>query len=130
MVRRVLEKVNLLFPAVEAVNRVRTRAAVKMPALKNDLTKVQLTDAIRGEKRVELAFEGHRYWDARRWMTASKVIGGAVRGVNIRQITGGGFTYTPFVLETRTWLDKNYYYPIPQGEVIKSGGVVVQNPGW
>ena len=52
------------------VVRLRTRATVTMPALPAGLTQEQMRERIRHERQVELAFEGHRIWDVRRWMTA------------------------------------------------------------
>lgn len=113
-----------------ALNSVRTRAAVGLKAIAVGTTQAKLRDLIRRERRVELAFEGHRYWDVRRWKIADQTIGGALTGVNIVKDANSTFTYTPFTLENRVWNDKMYYYPIPQAEIIKSNGVVVQNKGW
>jgi len=113
-----------------ALNSVRTRAAVKLKAIATGVTQAELRDLIRRERRVELAFEGHRYWDVRRWKIADQTIGGALTGVNIVKDANSTVTYTPFTLENRVWNDKMYYYPIPQAEIIKSNGVVVQNKGW
>lgn len=121
---------SLSVTALQAVNSVRTRAAVGMPGIATGVNQTELRSRIRNERRVELAFEGHRYWDARRWLIGDKAIGGNITGVNIVKNENGSFTYTPVVIETRYWSDRLYYYPIPQSEVNKSGGVIVQNPGW
>lgn len=116
--------------ALAAVNAVRTRAAVKLTAIANSVNQQQLKEKIRRERRVELAFEGHRYWDVRRWMIANETIGGPIRGVDITKNANGTFTYAPGTVETRVWNDRLYFYPVPQGEVNKSSGVIVQNAGW
>lgn len=113
-----------------ALNSVRTRAAVAAKAIAVGVTQQKLRDLIRRERRVELAFEGHRFWDVRRWMIANTAIGGPLTGVDITKNTNGTFTYTPYVVENRVWNDKLYYYPIPQAEISKSNGVIVQNKGW
>ena len=59
--------------AREAVNKVRER--VGMPALPEGLTKDQFEIRYRNERRVELAFEGHRYFDVRRWKILSETDG-------------------------------------------------------
>ncbi len=79
-----------------------------------------LRSRIRNERRVELAFEGHRYWDVRRWMIAGQAIGGTITGVNITRNADGSFTYQPATVETRVWNDKLYFYPIPQSEITVS----------
>ncbi len=50
-----------------AVELVRKRAGLQPYQLAAGLTKDQMREAIRAERRVELAFEGHRFWDVRRW---------------------------------------------------------------
>ncbi len=112
-----------------AVNSVRTRAAVKLTAIPV-VSQAKLKDLIIRERRVELAFEGHRYFDVKRWMIADQAIGGSLKGVNVTMNENGSFTYTPIVVENRVWNNKFYYYPIPQAEITKSGGVIVQNEGW
>jgi hypothetical protein len=114
-----------------ALNSVRTRAAVGLKAIAAVGTQATLKAQIRRERRVELAFEGHRYFDVRRWKIADQAIGGTLKGVDIIKNTNGTFTYNSNVsVETRTWDDKFYYYPVPLAELSKSGGVIVQNKGW
>ncbi len=112
-----------------ALNSLRTRTAIKLTAIPA-VTQEVLNAKIMRERRVELAFEGHRYFDVRRWMIADHAIGGSLTGVDIAKKTDGSFTYTPIVVENRVWNDKFYYYPVPQAEINKSGGIIVQNKGW
>lgn len=116
--------------ALQAVNAVRTRAAVGMPAIAATVTKAELRNRIRNERRVELAFEDHRYWDVRRWMIGSTTLGAPLLGVSITRQANGMFKYTPFEVEKRTFSDKMYLYPIPQSEIVKTNNSLVQNPGW
>ena len=120
----------LTVTARAALNSVRTRAAVGLSAIPAGYTKAEMNTAIRRERRVELAFEGHRFFDVRRWMIANTAIGGPLTGVDIVKNANGTFTYAPIVIENRIWNNKLYYYPIPQAEINKSGGVIVQNKGW
>ena len=110
------------------VDRVRTRSGVAMPPMPAGLSQVEVRDRIRNEKRVEFAFEDHRAWDARRWMIGPTALGGPVRGVEVTP-AGAGFTYAPVVIETRVFEPRMYLYPIPQGELNISQGLV-QNPLW
>jgi hypothetical protein len=57
--------------ARSAINMVRSRAGVNMPPLAPGLNKSQMQDAVRYERRVELAFEEHRFYDVRRWKIAN-----------------------------------------------------------
>jgi hypothetical protein len=120
----------LKISALQAINSVRTRAGIAMPALPVTLTQEALRTKIRNERRVELAFEDHRYWDVRRWKVAENSLGAMVRGVNVLKDANGVFTYTPFDLEKRVFDQKMYLYPIPQSEIVKGNGNMVQNPGW
>lgn len=106
--------------AIAIINQVRTRARTTATAdgsiipLGTLANRPSSTDAtqIKGwlmsERRVELGFESQRFNDLKRWGTAKSVL------------TGLG----------KNFQDKNYLYPIPQGEVDKSGGTITQNPDY
>lgn len=116
--------------AREAVNKVRER--VGMPALPEGLTKDQFEIRYRNERRVELAFEGHRYFDVRRWKILSET-DGFVTGMKITR-SGNGFSYERIKLPSRsTSAEKYLLYPIKQSEVSKMQkftGENWQNPNW
>lgn len=90
-------------------------------------------DAIRMERRIELATEGQRYFDTHRWMIAENAPGqggegGDFHGMNL---DGNETTFhqrTKF--QTRVFKRKNYFFPIPMSEMQKSKGKLIQNPGW
>lgn len=94
----------------------------------------QLIDLIRRERRIELAFEWHRYYDTRTWMIAETTDAGPMYGMNPTVIAGGA-TVTPdafwqrTVFETRVFEKKNYLYPFPQSEIDRNKKLV-QNFGW
>ncbi|MFD2570473.1 RagB/SusD family nutrient uptake outer membrane protein [Spirosoma soli] len=111
------------------VDRVRARAGVAMPPLPAGLSQAEMRERIRNERRVELAFEDHRGWDVRRWMQGPQYLGAPLMGVDITRNADGTFKYTPVVVENRVFEPKMYLYPIPQGEINVSKGIV-QNPGW
>lgn len=98
-----------------AVNEVRTRTGIAMPALPTGLTKAEMRERIRRERRIELAFEGHRFWDIRRWGIGKSVMREA-RGMRIASLGGGNFSYTPFLVESRVYEDAFDLFPIPQSE--------------
>lgn len=89
------------------------RARVNMPPFPAGLTKEQMRDRIRHERRVELAFEGLRHFDLMRWHIAGQVLN------NVKD------SIVPYHFE-----DKFYKWPLPQTEIDKSGGVLVQNPNY
>lgn len=105
-----------------ALNEV--RAAAKMPVI--DVTGDAFTESIRRERRVELAFEDHRFWDIRRWKIGAKTK--EIYRVNIT-LENGVPVYRKELLETRHWEEKMNLYPIPQSEYNKNRNLG-QNAGW
>lgn len=120
----------LKLTALQAINAVRTRTGVAMPAVAATVTRDELRERIRNERRVELAFEDHRFWDVRRWMIGENTLGATIRGVRVTRETNGSFKYVPYDLEKRIFFEKMYLYPIPQPEIVKTNGNIIQNPGW
>ena len=116
--------------ARQAVNMVRARPDVNMPALAGGLSQAQMRDAVRYERRVELAFEEHRYYDVRRWQIAPQVESKPAAGIIVTK-TGSALTYAPKVaLDGKTFQNKQYWLPIPRAEILSSGGKLEQNPGY
>jgi hypothetical protein len=117
--------------AREAVNAVRTRAG--MPSLPTGLSKEEFETRYRNERRVELAFEEHRFFDVRRWKILNET-DGFVTGMRITKNENGEYTYTRIKLATRpTNADRYLLYPVKQTEVSKMNaftGASWQNPGW
>lgn len=114
--------------AVKAVNLVRSRTGVVMPAIPITITKEELREKIRNERRVELAFEEHRFWDVRRWMIAPSTLGTPLRGIETTKISDTEFNYNPVIVEERVFEPKMYLYPIPQADLNATGWP--QNPNW
>lgn len=109
------------------LNKIRER--VSLPDVPSGLTQEQMRTLIHHERRVELAFEEHRFWDVRRWKVASSTLGAPVKGVKITQDDAGNFTYSPVQVEQRVFQPKMYWYPIPQSETLKLH-YWEQNKGW
>jgi len=76
---------------------------------------------IRNERRIELCFEGFRFFDLRRWKAD---LNEAARGIEITDDT-----FEPFDVESRNYRDYMYYGPIPYTEVLKFSELK-QNAGW
>ena len=114
------------------VNKTRGRSDVKMIPI-GDTDQDVLRKRIRNERRIELAFEDHRLWDARRWMIATDVLNADLTGVEIRKNENETFTYKKINVEKRVFSPKMYLYPIP-GSVILNEQVMAagwpQNPLW
>ncbi|MFV0586935.1 RagB/SusD family nutrient uptake outer membrane protein [Bacteroides reticulotermitis] len=111
--------------AASAVNAVRSRA--KMPGFPIGISNEAFWKKYTNERMVELAFEGHRFWDVRRWKEADKYF----KSIDQMKITKGSndtYTYTRKTV-SRQWDDKMYFFPIPQSEKAKNINLT-QNPGW
>ncbi len=89
------------------------RARVQMPAYPAGLSKEAMRLRIRHERRIELCFEGLRYFDLKRWRIAKEIMNNVKDGL------------LPYHFE-----DKLYRWPLPQTEIDKSGGVLIQNPDY
>lgn len=84
---------------------------------------------IQNERRVELSFEEHRFWDIRRWKIANTVVNGPIGGMQITQTAPNTFTYQPITVGNMVFNDNLYFMPIPYDEVLKNPSMT-QNPGW
>lgn len=98
---------------INAIQMVRGRADVNMPRIPSGLTKDAMTDRIRNERRVELAYEGQRYFDLMRWKLMGQIIPNIVDPNGIR----------------RVWDDKNYLWPLPTNALNRNSNLT-QNPGY
>jgi hypothetical protein len=106
------------------LNKVSSRAL--QPAI--TLTGDALKEAIKRERRIELAFEGHNFWDERRWMNSAN-LGFDIKGLKWEKGAGGVVTNTEYSVITRPWFDKQYYLPIPNQEIQKASALL-QNDGY
>ena len=120
-------KSGLTMTATQAINTVRKRAGL------SDLTDAQTTlDACEKERFVELAFEGHRFYDLRRWKKAGEAKYRTIKTMYITKKDDGTFNEEVKTDATTRayWDDKMYLFPIAQSEILKSGNTLTQNPGW
>ena len=117
--------------AVDAVNAVRKR--VGMPGLPTGMGKADFERRYRKERRVELAFEDHRFYDVRRWMILDQT-DKFVTGMEITKKDDGSYDYQRIKLADRHCSDSKFYrFPINQTEVnkmLQHTGINWQNPGW
>ena len=112
-------------PAVTALNMTRERAGISLV----DASTITL-NKIRTERRSELAFEAHRYWDLRRWRTAVSVLNNRFQGLRIiYHFASGKYYFLPFNAETitRAFKQEHYYNPITNGR-IDNNPSLVENP--
>lgn len=124
------------------INRIRFRAG--MPEIADSGT--DLVDRLRNERRIELAYEEHRYHDGRRWMIGDE-LGRGIQAIDIQATLKPGETpHIPYRYDTsvydysytvvnntenevRAWDDKMYCRPISRDEINRNNKLV-QNPGY
>lgn len=116
--------------AKAAVDMVRNRTGVAMPILPPGLSADEMRQRIRNERRVEFAFEEHRFFDVRRWKIAEQTENMPVLAMKITKDGSGMFNYVVVKAEDRFFDERMYLYPIPEAEVLKSEGAIIQNEGW
>lgn len=114
------------YSAYDVVKAIRNRAGIGiengdayLESVKGDKDKMR--ELIRNERRIELSFEGHRFWDLRRWKAD---LNQTAKGMSI-----SGDSYSIIDVETRNYRDYMFYGPIPYSEVLKFSELS-QNKGW
>lgn len=99
------------------LNEIRDRSGMPAVNVRKYSSQASLRELIRQERRIELALEGHRFMDIRRWGIAKDVM------QNVYDLRNT-------LAQARTWSDKLFYLPVPQREIDLSKGVLTQNPGY
>ncbi len=115
--------------AKQYINMVRNRGVGMMPPIPDAETGNELIDHYRNERKIELAFEEHHFFDVRRWKVAPSLLSLPVHNMHIVKEDDGTFTYAVEELEERVWRDALYYYPIPLDDINKNVNLK-QNPGY
>lgn len=114
------------------VNYVRKRARGERTDIVPDITETgdALLKRIQHERKIELAFEDHRFFDVRRWKIAEQTDNGTIHGINITKKADGSKKYEIFKLQERTFVAPNHYLlPIPRTEIQKNK-LLEQNPDY
>ena len=110
--------------ARDVIAAIRQRAGITQPDdyLASIGSKEEMRDLIRNERRLELCFEGHRFWDLRRWgLPLNESVSGYFHD-------GSRYVEIP-VIETRDYPEYAKYLPIPNNEILKFSALE-QNQGW
>ncbi|GAA3918369.1 RagB/SusD family nutrient uptake outer membrane protein [Chitinophaga oryziterrae] len=116
--------------ALKYINLIRERAGIPLygsAALPAPTGQSEMREAIRKERRVELAFENNRFFDVRRWKIAEQTENGPMYGLNISADLPDFLNVVTF--ETRVFNKRHYFFPIPSNDV-NNDKQLVQNPGW
>jgi len=117
----------------QVIKDLRKRAGIEegddqMYGLKPNMNKEEMRGIIQNERRIELAFEEHRYWDIRRWKIAEEIYKKPLQGVVIVK-NATTYDYNFINVLDAPFDPKRYLYPIPYTEVIKNENMI-QNPKW
>lgn len=118
--------------AVAEIIKLRTRAGITAGSnsrygIKVGITQTEMRDLIRNERRIELAFEEHRFWDLRRWKMAAQVMNAPITGMKITN--GTPLTYQVVTVANPVFVNRLYHMPIPYDEILKNPKLI-QNEGW
>lgn len=111
-----------------AVEAIRERAGLDPFVLPTGLSQGAMREIIRNERQKELAFEGHRFFDVRRWKLAESLENRQLHGTEPVRMASGT-TYNTINVRKRVFDKRMYLWPIPQSEVAKSLDLI-QNPGY
>ena len=84
---------------------------------------------IHQERMIELAFEGIRFWDLRRWKLAEEYMNTPIQGFDVLKSEAEDFYQPQTLFREQTFGLKNYLWPLRQGNLLKNQNLV-QNPGW
>ncbi|MBR1409647.1 MAG: RagB/SusD family nutrient uptake outer membrane protein [Prevotella sp.] len=118
------------YSAYDVIKAIRQRAGVggaNDPYLEECAqSQEKMRELIRNERRLELCFENHRFWDLRRWKAN---LNEGAKGVEITTSTDGALIFKTIDVEPRSFKDYMYYGPIPYSEIRKWSNLQ-QNDGW
>lgn len=112
--------------ALQYVNEIRERAGI------TPLTSIS-RDKIRHERQVELAFEGHRFWDLRRWRVAVEELTKEMHGITVN-FNWDSKKYEVKIkkadIVSRGFQEKHYYFPITTSRISNNPNLAPENPGY
>ncbi|MDR0792986.1 MAG: RagB/SusD family nutrient uptake outer membrane protein [Chitinophagaceae bacterium] len=101
----------------QAVEAIRQRAGLRPYTLPGGLTQDQMRQAIINERRIELAYEGHRFFDVRRWKIADSTQNQEMHGMEVDR--GNTVTYKVFNVRKHNFKESMYLWPLPLSEIAK-----------
>lgn len=118
------------YSAYDVIKAIRERAGLgefgEDPYLEECAqSKEKMRELIRNERRIELCFEGFRFWDLRRWKAN---LTEEAKGMSITNEEAGK-KYTPISVETRNFKENAFYGPVPYDQILNFPSLV-QNAGW
>lgn len=128
-----LNEVGRVEDAVTQIKLIRSRAGItpgtdSRYGISVGISQAAMRTLIQNERRIELAFEEHRFWDLRRWKLAPTALNTTLYGMKVTK-NGTAFTYERVPVTNIYFEKKMYLMPFPYDEVIKNLQLK-QNEGW
>lgn len=120
--------------AVTELVKLRKRGGVEAGAdnrygIPTGISKDAFRTLLQKESVVEFLYEGHFWYDTRRWLTAPVTENRPIYGIRTTKELDGTFTYVLGTYQNAYWQNRYYLCPIPQIEINKAA-TLIQNPGW
>ncbi|MFC4212344.1 RagB/SusD family nutrient uptake outer membrane protein [Pedobacter lithocola] len=120
--------------AVKEIIEIRRRAGINAGTdarygIPPGISQAAMRDIIRNERRIELSFEEHRFFDVRRWKNANTELNKTLTGMKITREANGSYTHEIVPVVSITFQDKLYHNPFPYDETVKNSALR-QNFGW
>jgi len=120
--------------AVQQIILIRKRAGIAAGTTARygipvGISQIDMRTLIQNERRIELSFEEHRFWDLRRWKLGNTLLNTTLHGMQITKDVNGNLTYQVFPLTTITFQNRLYHMPIPYTETVTDANLK-QNFGW
>jgi len=116
--------------AYDPIEQIRMRAGLTNYKLPLGLSQVEMRKVIQNERRLELAFEGHRFWDVRRWKIAPQALTQQMTGLEVQRNSAGAIENLKRIdVRKHGFKTALYLWPLPTSEVAKSP-LTLQNPGY
>jgi hypothetical protein len=128
-----LNEVGRVEDAVTQIKAIRGRAGLTAGTngrygINAGISQNEMREVIRNERRIELSFEEHRFWDVRRWKIADNALSGPLYGMKITR-ANNVFSYQKVQVGSMLFQPKLYHMPLPYDETTKNLQLV-QNEGW
>ncbi len=112
----------------DVINAIRLRAGITSEAYVNSCGDDDFLELIKNERRIELFFEGFRFWDLRRWSTMESLVPELNAMVTGMKISKDRSSYEEFDVEQRVYQSYQIYGPVADDDVRLYG--LIQNVGW
>ncbi|WP_209404720.1 RagB/SusD family nutrient uptake outer membrane protein [Pseudozobellia sp. WGM2] len=112
----------------DAINQIRQRPTVEMPAITEGKSQAELREIVRDERVKELAFEGLRLFDLNRWQLGEEKVG-LLQGMFYINESSGEWEILDYGQVAKFNPDRDYCWPVPQKEM-DINDVITQNPGY